>query len=153
MGLFDEIKRLANPYDDELEEDYVEEEEEEVVEPTQRRNRNRGEAGGSMSDTRRQSKIVNMHADNQMQMVIMNPDRFETAAEIADHLRERRAVVLNLEGTDKAIARRLLDFLAGVTYAQEGKIKKAATATYVITPCNVDIMGDLMDELESSGMY
>ena len=75
------------------------------------------------------------------------------ASAIADHLREKRTVVLNLESTNKEIARRLLDFLSGVAYANEGKIKKVAISTYIITPYNVDILGDLIDELENNGMY
>ena len=62
-------------------------------------------------------------------------------------------MVLNLEETNKDIARRLIDFLSGVAYAQEGKIKKVAVNTYIITPYNVDLMGDLIDELESNGLY
>ena len=70
-----------------------------------------------------------------------------------DILREKRTVVLNLESTNKDIARRLLDFLSGVAYANEGKIKKVAISTYIITPYNVDILGDLIDELENNGLY
>ncbi|MEG1404578.1 MAG: cell division protein SepF, partial [Oscillospiraceae bacterium] len=61
--------------------------------------------------------------------------------------------VLNLEKTNKELARRLLDFLSGVAYANEGTIKKVAISTYIITPYNVDIMGDLIDELENNGLY
>ena len=46
-----------------------------------------------------------------------------------------------------------MDFLSGVAYANEGKIKKVANSTYIITPYNVDIMGDLLDELESNGVF
>jgi cell division inhibitor SepF len=84
---------------------------------------------------------------------LVKPERFDAAAEIADHLRERRTVVLNLEDTNKEVARRLVDFLSGVAYAQEGKIKKVAVNTYLITPYNVDLLGDLIDELENNGMY
>ena len=63
------------------------------------------------------------------------------------------AVVLNLESTNKDVARRLIDFLSGVAYAGEGKIKKVAANTYIITPYSVDIMGDLIDELENNGLY
>lgn len=72
---------------------------------------------------------------------------------IADHLRDKRTVVLNLESTNKDVARRMVDFLSGAAYAQEGKVKKVAVATYIITPYNVDIIGDLIDELENNGMY
>ncbi len=86
-------------------------------------------------------------------MVLVKPDRFENSTEIADHLRDKRTVVLNLESTPKEVARRVLDFLSGMAYAQDGKIKKVAVSTYIITPYNVDILGDLIDELENNGLY
>ena len=110
-------------------------------------------ASSEASSPRRGNKVVNINTTTQLAVVLVKPDRFENAAEIADHLKDKRTVVLNLEQTNKDIARRLVDFLSGVAYANEGKIKKVANSTYVITPYNVDIMGDLIDELESSGMY
>ena len=97
--------------------------------------------------------MVNIHATTQLKVVLVKPERFENASEIADHLREKRTVVLNLESTKKDIARRLIDFLSGVAYAGDGKIKKVSANTYIITPYSVDLMGDLIDELESSGLY
>ena len=101
----------------------------------------------------RKNKVVNIHATTALQVVLVKPERFENAAEIADHLREKRTVVLNLESTNKEVARRVLDFVSGVAYAQDGKIKKVAVSTYIITPYNVDILGDLIDELENNGLY
>ena len=97
--------------------------------------------------------MVNIRAATQLQVVLVKPERFENASEIADHLKEKRTVVLNLESTNKDIARRLIDFLSGVAYAGDGKIKKVSANTYIITPYSVDLMGDLIDELESSGLY
>ena len=97
--------------------------------------------------------MVNIHTTTQLQVVLVKPERFENAAEIADHLREKRTVVLNLEQTNKDVSRRVLDFLSGAAYANEGKVKKVALNTYIITPYNVVILGDLIDELESSGLY
>ena len=110
-------------------------------------------ASTEASSPRRGNKVVNINTTTQLAVVLVKPDRFENAAEIADHLKDKRTVVLNLEQTNKDIARRLVDFLSGVAYANEGKIKKVANSTYIITTYNVDIMGDLIDELESSGMY
>ena len=107
----------------------------------------------SAADTGRRSNVVNINATAQLAVVLVKPDRFENAAEIADHLKDKRTVVLNLEQTNKDVARRLVDFLSGVAYAQEGKIKKVANSTFIITPYNVDILGDLIDELESNGLY
>ena len=101
----------------------------------------------------RRNKVVNIHATTQLKVVLVKPERFENASEIADHLKEKRTVVLNLESTNKDVARRLIDFLSGVAYAGEGKIKKVAANTYIITPYSVDIMGDLIDELENNGLY
>lgn len=140
MGLFDELKRLARPYEDEEEELYEEE-----FAPMSARENSR--------ELERRNKVVNIHTTTQLQVVLVKPERFENASEIADHLRDKRTVVLNLESTNKDVARRLIDFLSGVAYAGDGKIKKVAANTYIITPYSVDIMGDLIDELESSGLY
>ena len=167
MSLMDEFKKIIHPYDDE---DYDYEEEEQQF-PTQRSGRDsyddrrddRRSASDdrrsgsddrrSSSDDRRSSKVVNIHATTQLKVVLVKPERFENASEIADHLREKRTVVLNLESTNKDIARRLIDFLSGVAYAGDGKIKKVSANTYIITPYSVDLMGDLIDELESSDLY
>ena len=175
MGLFDELRRLARPYEDEPEDDY--EDDFEPVSRSERMDRTGGdrlerksaksqaaqESTGSLyslDNERRSNKVVNIHTTTQLQVVLVKPERFENASEIADHLREKRTVVLNLESTNKDIAstnkdiaRRLLDFLSGVAYANEGKIKKVAISTYIITPYNVDILGDLIDELENNGLY
>ena len=156
MGLIDEIKRLARPYEDD-EDDYEEDEYEDFAsmrekeEKPSRRESSREEYPSESKS--RSNKVVNIHTTTQLQVVLVRPERFENASEIADHLREKRTVVLNLESTNKDIGRRLLDFLSGVAYAQEGKIKKVALSTYIITPYCVDILGDLIDELESSGLY
>lgn len=149
MGLLDEIKRLTKPYaEDESEfEDFPQVEDGTAVRDT-------APAAGEVNlGSSRRNKVVNIHTTTQLQVVLVKPDRFENAAEVADHLREKRTVVLNLESTNRDIARRLLDFLSGVAYANEGKIKKVANSTFIITPYNVDILGDLIDELENNGLY
>ena len=157
MGFLDEFKRLAHPYEDEDEEEF-EDDFDVSPRPVERRERSRNvepsySSSAMEENERRSNKVVNIRAATQLQVVLVKPDRFENAAEIADHLREKRTVVLNLEQTNKDIARRLLDFLSGVAYANEGKIKKVAISTYIITPYNVDILGDLIDELENNGLY
>ena len=153
MGLLNELKKLTKPYDDDDEfEDFEPKKTEEFPEPPKTTAQARSSYGG-FDERRGNNKVVNIHATAQLQVVLVKPERFEAAAEIADHLRERRTVVLNLEQTHKDIARRLIDFLSGVAYAQDGKIKKVAVNTYIITPYNVDLLGDLIDELENNGLY
>lgn len=105
------------------------------------------------TEGKRGNKVVNIHATAQLQVVLVKPERFDDATAIADHLNAKRTVVLNLESCNKDVARRVLDFLSGVAYANEGQIKKVANCTYIITPYNVGFMGDLLDELENNGLY
>ena len=150
MSFVDNIRRMISPLSDE-DDDY-----EEIFDDRDSPfldERPRSMDRGNIIDSRRGGKVVNIHATTQLKVVLVKPERFEAASEIADHLKEKRTVVVNLESTHKDIARRLIDFLSGVAYAGEGKIKKVAANTYIITPYSVDIQGDLIDELESNGMY
>ncbi len=179
MGLLDELKKLTRPYDDDDEEMEFEDTAPAQAAPQAAPResapaRSTPGSSGTASSARRSSfspsysdyetsrptqvprrdnKVVNINTTAQLKVVLVKPERFETAAEIADHLREKRTVVMNLEQANKEVARRLIDFLSGVAYALEGKIKKVAVSTYIITPYNVDIMGDLIDELENNGLY
>lgn len=99
-------------------------------------------------------KVVNIHTTAQVQVVLVKPEQFSDAPSIADNLKAKRTVVLNLESTNRDIARRLLDFLSGCAYADGGSIKRVANSTYIITPYNVDVLGDdILDELEHNGMF
>ena len=100
------------------------------------------------------SKVVSIHSNSQYQVVVVKPERFEDASGIADHLIAKRAVLLNLEAVTPDLKRRLVDFLSGVAYTNGGQIKSVANSTYIITPCNVNVMGESMiDELGSHGVY
>lgn len=101
-----------------------------------------------------ENKVVTIPATTQLQVVIVKPERFDEGSAIGDHLNAKRTVVLNLESTNKDTARRLVDFLSGVAYANGGQIKKVANSTFIITPYNVPVVGDtILDELENSGIY
>ena len=141
MSLLDELKKWTHPYEDE-DEDYDDDFDDLP----------RSAPKEPVFEDRR-NKVVNIHATTQLRVVLVKPERFENASEIADHLKDKRTVVINLESTNKEVARRLVDFLSGVAYAGEGKIKKVAANTYIITPYHVDIEGDLIDELENNGLY
>jgi cell division inhibitor SepF len=142
MGLMEKVKNMLTvPDDEEYEDDEVE-----II------SKNSGRQESSET-SRRNNKVVNIHTTAQLQVVLVKPERFDDASSIADHLNEKRTVVLNLESTNKDVSRRLVDFLSGVAYANNGQIKRVANSTFIITPYNVDIMGDLLDELESNGVF
>ncbi len=155
MGLLNELKKLTKPYDDEEDEfeDFTPRAPEKIPVTPRTAAPTRVPTGSMPEDRRDANKVVNIHATTQLQVVLVKPEKFENAAEIAEHLRDKHTVVLNLESTNKDVSRRLLDFLSGVAFAQDGKIKKVAQGTYLITPYNVNLMGDLIDELENNGLY
>lgn len=160
MGFMDELKKLTHPYSEPEEDDYDDYDDEPLdndpapAPQSSRRSYSRSTpAAQDTQTTRGGNKVVNINATTQLQVVLVKPEKFENASDIADHLREKRTVVLNLETTNKDVSRRLIDFLSGVAYAGEGKIKKVAANTYIITPYHVDIEGDLIDELENNGLY
>ena len=157
MGLIDKMKKWtdADDYEDEDEfEEYIPQSshQEQRTAPIGTGNTTTYDQPSPMPYSRG-NKVVNINATAQLQVVLVKPDKFENAAEIADHLKDKRTVVINLEQTNKEIARRLLDFLSGVAYAYQGKFQKIANSTFLITPYNVGIMGDIIDELESNGLY
>ena len=165
MGFMDDLRKLTKPYTED--EDDFDEFDDDVRPTRSSRSSAQPKASAFVPDdpepvtatpNRRtlggtNSKVVNIHTTAQMQVVLVKPDRFDNVSDIAEHLRSKHAVVLNLESTNKDVARRLVDFLSGCAYALDGKIKKIAISTYIITPYNVDIVGDLSDELENNGVY
>ncbi len=101
------------------------------------------------------SNVVNLGGSGTVNVVLFKPmDYREDTREIADQLVRANTVVLNLEVTPKDVARRVLDFLGGVAYAKNGKVKRVSTNTYIITPSNVNLTGDDMtDETENEETY
>ena len=130
-----------------------EENEEEMVEDTGVELVSKNETEAPETAAKRGNKVVNIHATAQLKVVLVKPERFDDARSIADHLNNKRTVVLNLEQSNKEVSRRLIDFLSGVAFANNGEVKRVANSTFIITPSNVNLMGDLLDELESSGVY
>ncbi len=79
-----------------------------------------------------------------MRVVLCKPDVFNDVAPIADHLRQGKTVVLNLETTERETSRRVVDFLSGSAYALSCKLKKVANNTFIIVPNSTDISGELL---------
>lgn len=151
MGLFDKIKNGINPegpdYDDQdaytqqIQNDfndnmYQQQPQQQYQPQPDQYQQPMGDQGMSVSGSNLELKVV-------------KPERFDNVSQIANHLLNRRTVVLNLEETNKETARRLLDFLSGVAYSINGNLKRVANNTYVITPCNVDVSGDQLKRKDS----
>ena len=160
MGLLDSIKNIMNiPEEDEFEDEFEEAEAEHEQEP-KKKERTESYSSPKKSDSAprvlgggRNAKTVSFN-QSQMQVVLVKPDRFEDVSSIADHLNDKKTVVLNLEAANREVSRRIIDFLSGVAYANKGNIKKVANSTFIIVPFDVDVMGELMlDDIDEGKMY
>lgn len=100
--------------------------------------------------TERQSaSVVNLASERQkkeLKVVVVEPKTFDEAKSIADHLKNRRQVILNLEKSDRDLAQRIIDFISGTTYALNGSMQKVGTHIFVFAPSHVDISGEVSGE-------
>lgn len=93
------------------------------------------------------NKVVKIHTTAQLKLVIMQPKSFNEAEDIANHLKSKKPVVMNLESVDRDTARRIVDFLSGAVHALDGNIEKVSNGIFLIAPYNIGIIGDFKDEL------
>lgn len=101
----------------------------------------------------KKAKVVNIAATTQMKVVVVSIEQFDEAREVADHLRSKKPVVVNLEKLEKEVGRRVIDFISGAVYALGGSIQKVSGGIFLIAPYNVDIMSDVRDELKNTGIF
>lgn len=129
-------------YDDDYEEYEEEQEEDERVIPLRSRVKDR-----------EKTKLVDV-SNTQMKVAILVPENYEDAQEICDNIKEHRAVVVNLENVEYETSQRIIDFLSGACYSLNGSIQKISNKIFIIAPENVDITGDIKDELiKTKGVF
>lgn len=92
--------------------------------------------------------VVSIHAQKHIRVVLSEPRSYEEAQEIADHLRSRRPVVINLQRVRKDHAVRIIDFLSGTVYALNGNIAKLGSNIFMCTPDSVEIEGVITEMLQ-----
>lgn len=102
---------------------------------------------------RKSSPVVSIHSQKQMRLVVMEPTTFEEAQNIADQLKNRRPVIVNLENADRNLAKRVVDFISGATYALSGNMQKVGNGIFLFVPNNVDISGEMREELKNKGIF
>lgn len=83
-------------------------------------------------------------------MILMEPRAYSESQQIAEHLKNRNSVVVNLKRVTSAQAKRIIDFLSGCIYAIGGKMQKIGVGIYLCTPKNVNIQGKISDETEKN---
>ncbi len=141
------LKVSEDEYYDEPETDEYDEaeEEEEDYEPAPRTVRSFRETKAD------QNKVVSINTTARLQVVLTKPKSVEDGRGVADSLNQKKTVIVNLESVNGETARRILDFLSGATYANRATMRQVASNTFMITPYNVDVNGDLLSELGNNG--
>ena len=139
--LIDKMIGIMGFADEELEDDIIEETDREKNVQEEVRN------------SRKSAQVVSIHTQKQMRVVVMEPNSFEEAQNIADQLKSRRPVIVNLENAEKMLAKRIVDFISGTTYALNGNMQKVGNGIFLFVPNNVDISGEMRDELKDKGLF
>ena len=162
MSFWDNVKKFAQPYDeDDYDDDYDEEldDYEESAQEAAPHTRRPSPFASTTASTAAPAaaaapaapaastpsfggQVLNMNSGKQ-EVVLFHAKTFDDAAKAADELCKRKAVILNMENVDKALTRRVVDFLSGAVYALDGRVKKVAQSTYLFCPHNMDVTGDL----------
>ena len=174
MSFWDNVKKFTQPYDEDDYDDYDDEElddyEEPAQEPAPRARRASPFANTSAatpaavaaeppastptaSSPSFGGQVLNMSASGKQEVVLFHAKAFDDAAKAADELCKRKAVILNMENVDKALTRRVVDFLSGAVYALDGRVKKVAQSTYLFCPRNMDVVGDLENIRSETDSY
>ena len=99
------------------------------------------------------NKVVNIHTAGNMKVVVHEPLNYEDAPKIVDDLKMRKTVVVNLEELEPGIKRQIFDFINGGLYSLEGSIQKVSKDIFVLAPSNVELDGNIRDELKNKGVF
>ena len=140
---------LGESYEDDYDYDY--EDDERIEEEPKVRNIDAAKTSYSRKSNTG-SKIVNIHTNVQMEVVVTAPNNLEEAGEVCDYLKEKKTVIVNLENIEHEIAQRISDFLCGACYALDGSIQLISDDIFIIGPVNVDITGQFKEELKANGI-
>ncbi|GAE29165.1 cell division protein SepF [Halalkalibacter hemicellulosilyticus] len=144
MGMKSKFKRFF-----ELDDHYEEVEEmteplQEEIETPQRRSRS-----NQMKSQQNQQNVVSLQSVQKgAKMILLEPRTYDEAQEIADHLKNRKAVIINLQRISHDQAKRIVDFLSGTVYAIGGDIQKVGTHIFLCTPDNVDVTGSITEMIQ-----
>jgi len=106
------------------------------------------------SSRRSKGQVLSLHhAQRQVRVVVTEPKNFEDVQIVSDHLKNRHPVVINLEQADAELARRVIDFISGVTYGLNGSMQKVGNGIFLAVPDNVSIASELRDQARESDFF
>ena len=150
-----EEEDMADDYEDHYIDGSDEEEGEAEAEPENNNDDQQKGSGEEVAENTEQAPQEAQNEENKVHFVLFKPETFDKdITTMADRFIQKDTLILNMEQTNKDVAKRIIDFLGGVAYAHNGKISRVAEDTYIVMPSHIDITGDdLMDEVESDNVY
>ncbi|NLN41025.1 MAG: cell division protein SepF [Clostridiales bacterium] len=101
----------------------------------------------------RKGKVVNIHTTSYVKVVVYQPLSFDDTQDIIDNLKNRKPIVVNLDALDADLALRVMDFISGAVYSLDGTIQKVSRGIFVLAPSNVDIVGNIPEELKGKSIF
>lgn len=105
----------------------------------------------------KENKVVNLHSaaaqQSKYRMIVYQPVSYDDTQNIIDNLKAKKPVIVNLESLDQDVAQRTLDFMSGAVYALNGNIHKISRGIFVLAPTNVDISGNIPEELKGKNFF
>ena len=143
MGMMEKVKDFIGITDYE-EDDY---DEEEVVADN---NSNKPER---METFTRKNNVIKVHSNTDMKVFICEPTKYEDCTKAVDEIKNRKVVVLNIEGMELDDQKQVFEFIKGAVYALEASIQKISNGIFVLAPNNVQIDGRLSDRYERNFYY
>lgn len=152
-GIMDWVKSTIGIVEDENEEQLETTEEEVKSYSAAVPARRRSTSDDMLASSPRRSKVVNINTTAQLKVVVVQPLSYNDASEIAEHLKAKKPVVVNLEKLDKATASRIFDFLSGAVFALDGNMQKVSNGILLVVPNTMGIMGDFSDDLKTQGLF
>lgn len=141
MGVIDKVKDFIGMNDDEYEDEYDDEDFEET----------KYEKGPEKIETyAKKNNVIKVHSNTDMKVFISEPTKYEDCTKAVDELRNRKVVVLNIEGLEVEAQKQIFEFIKGAVYSLEASIQKISRGIFVIAPNNVQIDGRLTERYEKN---
>ena len=134
------VNKMLNVLGIDQGEDYEDDEMYEDVEDTEE------EAPATTSLFGRRNKVTMLPSAQNVRVVISQPNSYDQASEICEHLKEKKSIIVNLEYVNKDVARRIIDFMSGAVYALDGNIQKISNSIFLIAPYNYEITNEVIKE-------
>jgi len=147
MGMMDKVKDFIGITDYDDDDDYEEEGTTEV------NNKNDARQSDRVETYTKKNNVIKVHSNADMKVSICEPDKYEDCTKAVDEIKNRKVVVLNIEGLELEAQKQIFEFIKGSVYSLEASIQKVSNGIFVIAPSNVQIDGRLGERFERNYFY